>query len=245
MKSTAHFIILLAIILLFSQCKTAHIENGSEMSIVVNSEENGRQMTIQLLKGKEYNNPTFVFWKEDLQGNYLETIFITKAYASGIFGHEMQGDTLWKETPGPSYQPAALPYWTYHKGYINGFDLIPTPEHPFVDAYTGATPTENFSISTKLKSEQMNFRLYLEVNQSWDWNSYWTNHKYPESHAYKHSAQPSIVYSVEINEEMNTFYMNPIGHGDPQGESGRLFTDLSTLSTAMDIFHSIQIKVNN
>lgn len=245
MKLKVYFIILLALAFTFFQCKTTHLESESTMSILVESEEDGKQMTIQLINGKGYNNPTFVLWKEDMQGNYLETIFITKAYASGIFGHEMQGDSIWKKTPGPSYQPAALPYWSHKKGLINGIDLIPTPGNPFVDAYTGATPEQNFNIETKMKSKQKNYRLCLEVNQTWDWNSFWTNNKYPESDAYKHSAQPSIIYSADINEEEENVFMKPIGHGDPKGESGKLFIDLSTLSTAKVIFHSIEIKHNN
>lgn len=245
MKFSRYFIILLSITLVFTQCKTAHIESESKMSILIQTDEDGKQMTIQFINGKGYNHPTFVLWKEDLQGNYLETIFITKAYASGIFGHEMQGDTIWKKTPGPSYQPAALPYWSHKKGLINGIDLIPSPSNPYVDAYTGATPEQNFNIETKMKSKQKNYRLCLEVNQTWDWNSYWTNNKFPDNDAYKHSAQPSIIYSIEINEKNKTYFMKPIGHGDPKGENGLLFTELSTLTTAKEIFHSIEIKLNN
>lgn len=244
MKYIIFFISLLALSFLLVQCKTTQVETESKLSIVIKSSESGPGMTVSFSNGLGYNRPTYALWVEDMEGNYKETIFITKSYASGVFGHEMQGDSVWKNTSGPSYQPAALPYWTHKKGLIDEKSLIPTPEHPFVDAYTGATPEQSFEIKTKESSQAEKYRILLEVNQSWDWNSYWTNNKYPENTAYKHSAQPSIIYAVEINKEGKDFFMNPIGHGDPKGESGNLFTDLSTLSTAKEIFQSIEIQVN-
>jgi hypothetical protein len=83
----------------------------------------------------------------------------------------------------------------------------------------------------------------LEINQSWDWNQYWTNNKYPDNAAYKHSAQPSLIYAVTINSADSIYYMNPIGHGDPKGESGNLFTNIGTLSSAKEIFESIKIEI--
>lgn len=196
--------------------------------------------SIKLLKGKSFNHPTYVIWAESLEGEYLSTIYITKSYASGVFGHEMIDDSIWMPKPGQSFQPAALPYWTYKKGKIDGTQYIPTPEHPFVDAYTGATVQGDFEFRTNLKRER--YKILLEVNQSWDWNKYWTNNKYANNDAYKHSAQPSLIYAVEINESDSVFYLNPIGHGDPRGESGKLFTNLSTLTTAKEIFQQLKIQ---
>ena len=244
MKSKMFFISLLALLLIMVQCKTSQIETDSKLSLMVNSDGSGSDMRVLFTNGIGYNKPSYVLWIEDMEGNYLKTIFITRSYASGIFGHEMQGDSLWKKVSGPSYQPAALPYWTHKKGQINGKGIIPTPNNPFVDAYTGATPEQNFEIKIQNDIQDQKYRLLLEVNQTWDWNQYWTNHKYPGNNAYKHSAQPSIIYAVEINNDTDRFFMNPIGHGDPKGESGQLFTDLSTLSTAKEIFNRIEIQVN-
>jgi len=244
MKSKILFISLLSLSILMIQCKTTQLESESKLSIVINSDGSGPDMTILFTNGFGYNEPTYVLWMEDMAGNYMKTIFITESYASGVFGHEMQGDSLWKKTSGPSYQPAALPYWTHKKGFINGEGLIPTPDNPFIDAYTGATPEQNFEIKTKEDTQVEKYRILLEINQSWDWNSYWTNNKYPDNNAYSHSAQPSIIYAVEINKDADTFFMNPIGHGDPKGESAQLFTDLSTLSTAKEIFQDIEIQLN-
>lgn len=243
MKFYIYFISLLAISSLFTQCKTTKIETESKMTIIIDSEDKGPEMTINFINGLGYNYPTYVLWVEDMDGRFIKTLFITESYASGIFGYEMQGDSLWKKKPGPSNQPAALPYWSHKKGKINGA-LVPSPENPFVDAYTGATPEQNFEIKTNSPLPENKYRLFLEVNQSWDWNTFWTNNKYPESKAYQHSAQPSVIYAVEINSDSEHYYMNPIGHGDAKGDSGKLFTDLSNLTTAKEIFESIQIKLN-
>jgi hypothetical protein len=202
----------------------------------------GQELLIQAKVGKGHNHPTFVIWQEDFQGNYLKTLFITKSYASGIFGHANPADTVWSDEPGPSYQPSALPYWTARKGKIDNVTYIPTPEHPFTDAITGATPEANFKLQLHLDKTK-GTRIMMEINQAWDWNDYWTNDKYPGSESYKHSAQPSLIYAVRMEGDMKEFYLNPIGHGDPKGSSGSLYTQLNTFTTAKEIFETIKIEL--
>ena len=229
------------IILLTGFLNSCVIEQKIGQPIVLEL-NNSKGFEIELKPGSSFNHPTFSIWVEDMNENYLKTLFITKSYASGIFSHKMVGDSIWLPESGESIQPAALPYWTYKKGLINHKTLIPKPENPFVDAYTGATPNGKFSLTDK-PLNMLKYRIMVEVNQTWDWNDYWTNNKFPASNAYKHSAQPSVIYSVAINTEDSLFYLNPIGHGSPTGENGKLYTDLSTLSTALDIFSSIKITI--
>lgn len=242
MKTIQLFLFIASVTILFSTCKTT--ENHTETIAIKDNTliESESIIQISFITGKHFNHPTFVIWKEDMNGNLKRTLFVTKAYASGIFGHEMRGDTMWLNKSGASVQPAALPYWTYKKGEING-NLIPTSQNPYTDATTGATPERNFLYTAN--NEKGNYRILLEVNQTWDWNKFWTNNKYPENFAYKHSAQPSIIYAVTINQTDSVFFMNPIGHGNPKGENGKLYTDISTLTTATEIFESIKIEILN
>lgn len=238
-------IIIFAIIIVFSSCKTS--EKGVEITVYKDSikiMEKGSNLKITLLKGKSFNHPTYAIWTEDMEGNFLETMYITKSYSSGIFSRQMVGDTMWLAEYGESFQPAALPYWTHKKGLIDGKVLVPTKNHPYIDGYSGATVQGDFILETKVDNNKQ-FRILVEVNQPWDWNRYWTNNKYPESDAYKHSAQPSIIYAVTIDKNENIFYLNPIGHGDPQGKTGKLFTDISNFTTALQIFKSIKIESTN
>jgi len=200
-------------------------------------------MVVCFVNGNCFNSPTYVLWLEDMNGNYKRSLFITESYASGIFSQQMVGDSIWLNEPGSSFQPAALPYWAFKRGQKNMAD-IPTPENPFIDAYTCATPEKDFCYETTCNLTGAQCRVLLEVNQCGDWNRFWTNRKYLNSPEYKHSAQPSIIYSATINKSDTIFHLNPIGHGDPKGESGRLFTNLGTLTSAKEIFKSITIEVS-
>jgi hypothetical protein len=212
----------------------------NKQSIII--DENGDQ-NISITRGSSFDHPTFVIWIEDLAGNYIYTVYITKSYASGSYQYELVNDSIWLNSEGPSYQLAALPYWNQKKGLINGVEIVPTIENPYIDAYTGATPKTNFSILNNSYSEASEYRVLLEINQLGDWNYYWTNTKYPESNAYKNSAQPSLIYSVVIDQNSSEFYLNPIGHGDPLGFSGKLNTNLSTLTTAKEIIKEIRVTI--
>lgn len=243
MNFKTNIIIIILAAFSLNSCKTTE----ETIDIVVDKDKiqinSSKQMLISLQKGEHFNHPTFVIWEEDMNGNYKKTIFITKSIASGKFGHKMLNDSTWLPESGESIQPAALPYWSHKKGLIDGVEMTPTLEHPFVDAYSGATPKNNFQFKTTSNSNSENYRILLEVNQTWDWNKYWTNNKYPNSPAYNHSAQPSIICAVTINKDDTEFYLNPIGHGDAKGENGKLYTDLSSLTTAKEIFSLIKIEI--
>jgi hypothetical protein len=229
--------------LMVVSCKPADKARKTDSVVEQISIVDNPNLTIYAEKGNGHNYPTFVIWTEDLMGNYINTFYITKSYATGIYNHEMKGDTAWSNEAGPSYQPAALPYWTHKKGLINSKVLIPDSDNPFVDAYSGATPSGSFEIgiSSDIKKP---YKILLEVNQLGDWNKFWTNNKYPDSEAYKHSGQPSVIYSVTIDQNDTIFHMNPIGYGDPEGNSGNLYTDLSNITTPLSIFSLIKINTS-
>jgi len=134
-------------------------------------------------------------------------------------------------------RPAALPYWVNRAELNKG--KIPDKESPVADAYTGATPEASVRLDVQtIEMLPISFRVLLEVNQPWDWNAYWNNDKYLDEPDYKTSAQPSVVYAVTINLEsmQDKFFLNPIGHGHYSGKDGILYTDLSNLTTALEIF---------
>jgi hypothetical protein len=89
------------------------------------------------------------------------------------------------------------------------------------------------------------FKVMLEINQNWDWNEYWTNNKYPDDENYKWSCQPALVYeaAIDLKSLQDSYKMNPVGHSHYSGKTGELFTDLSTLTTALQIADSTIVKV--
>jgi hypothetical protein len=124
---------------------------------------------------------------------------------------------------------------------------IPTPENPVPDAITGPTPEGSFTLKTKMPElSEGGFSIMMEINQTWDWNGYWTNNKYPGNKDYEASAQPSVIYSAnlhpsDLNEKIR---LKPIGHGHYSGNDGKLYTDLSTLTTALEIADEITVTVS-
>lgn len=236
------YIICISIIAIgiFTQC--INVSNVPQ-TVYYNDDKSGDEgisLIIELEAGKSYSYPTYVIWIEDTLGNYIRTIFVTKSYATGIYTYEMVNDTTWVNNSGKSIQPAALPVWTYKKGIINN-NFIPSPNSPFIDALTGATPSADASINFS-DFNNMPLKVFVEVNQICDWNTFWTSSKYSDSPAYRHSAQPSLVYCGTITSEDSIISMTPIGHGDPLGKSAEIVDGVNTLTTAIDIFSSVTIK---
>jgi hypothetical protein len=142
-------------------------------------------------------------------------------------------------------RPAALPYWSHRRGIMNSSGLyLPDSENPVADAYTGPTPVGNFILNTRVEDESLRkFTIYLEINQTWDWNEFWTNGKFPDDKEYISSCQPALVYMTEVDtgNETKTYDLKVIGHSHYSGKTGELFTDLSTITTALNIVKDIQV----
>ena len=123
---------------------------------------------------------------------------------------------------------------------------IPSPRNPIADAYTGPTPGRSFILNSKLDEAGLKkFHVLFEINQTWDWNEYWTNNKYPDDDEYKTSCQPAVVYSTLIylaNPE-DEYLMRIIGRSHESGANGELYDDLNTLTTALHIADGIVVRV--
>lgn len=197
--------------------------------------------------GDAHNHPSLAIWIETVDGKFIQTLFATKSVATGVYNYKDAGNLKWEKGSGRAERPAALPYW-FHKrnNQIEGDAILPTPENPVPDAYTGATPKSNFTIDLKSdKQLKGKVRVMLELNQPWDVNDFWTNSKYPDNNQYLTSCQPALVYAVvvDFNNLMPVYYLNPIGHSHPYGADGRLYTNLTTFTTALDIFKWIKLEV--
>ena len=203
-------------------------------------------LEIDFQKGESYKDPSFAIWVEDLDGNYIETLFVTKYVATGIFGHGEIEPGVWKNEPGEVRRPATLPYWA-HKRNIKAPDglYIPSPETAVPDALSGATPKDNFTLLTGTREDKGKFRILFEINQPLDSNPYWNNAKFPDDRDYFTSLQPALVYaaSIDLNEGVKKYFLNPLGHSDPSGKNGELNTNLSTLTTAKEIVKSISVQI--
>lgn len=248
MKGKLFLIMLVASILLVS-CQQKKIAEATNSVFQTNKGETGTALEIKFLSGKYHNHPTFSFWVEDLEGNYIETFYVTQYLAKGIYGHGSLGIGQWDSKPGPAERPSTLPYWLHKQKVTNDGKLIlPTPDSPVPDAITGATPPGDFVLETVIKNPlPQKFRLMMEINQTWDWNEFWNNSLYPDEFDYKISCQPALVYSVIVdrNQPDKDFYLNPIGHSHYSGKNGELFTDISTLTTAKEIVNKVCVRIKS
>lgn len=213
--------------------------------ISTNINGQGIEIEISFTAGEEHNHPLMVFWTEDTLGNYLQTLYVARSIATGTFNYGDKSDGMWK--PGAIKRPAALPYWGHKRGIQTGDGLyIPEPQNPIPDAYTGATPKGDFILNAKMDSVlNKPFIILMEINQSWDWNSYWTNNKYPDDAEYKTSSQPALVYQVTIDpaDPPDEYVMKPVGHSHYSGKDGILYTDLTTITTALDIVDKVVVRI--
>ena len=205
----------------------------------------GLQITIDFKKGKAHNHALLAIWLEDVDSNYIQTLYVSQSIATSVFRYGSAGWGHWDEAV--VRRPAALPYWGHQRGIQASDGLyLPDPENPIPDAYSGATPKTDFILQTRADSYlPARFRVLLEINQPWDWNQYWTNNKFPDDREYKTSSQPALVYEavVDQNDGKNEYEMKAIGHSHYSGKDGRLYTDLSTLTTALQIADRIVVRI--
>jgi hypothetical protein len=249
-KIFPNIFLLIVAILSFSDA-VAQSKKNNELqqtdTLYINYDQGQMKFELKFLKGKSHNHPTFAIWLEDDKGAYLETIFVTEYISSGIYGYADAGDGSWKNEKGEALRPAALPYWSHKRNVISRDSLfIPTPENPVTDAISSATPKGNFVLRTSTASDLPDsFNILLEINQPWDWNEYWTNTKYNDDKDYKTSSQPSIIYAGEIESTGTTdkIRLKPIGHGHYSGKDGKLYTDISTFTTALEIADEITVTI--
>jgi hypothetical protein len=204
----------------------------------------GNALSLEFVKGPEHNHPLMAVWIEDMDGNYIQTLYVATSIAKGVFAYGDKSTGRWKA--GEIQRPAALPYWAHKRNVMNDKgNYMPRPGFEVPDAYSGATPKANFTLETRTdKPMSGKFRVLMEINQSWDWNRYWTNNKFPDDREYKTSSQPAIVYAAEVTAGVPGEYpMQPIGRSHHAGADGKLYNDLETLTTALKIVESVKVVV--
>jgi hypothetical protein len=245
-----YFVLIISVVIITS-CTARHKSNQpgireQNVTITSNPEGKGPGITLELFRGKSFYYPLMAVWLEDESGKYIQTLFVARSVATGIFrfGKEENG----KLTTGPKRAPQTLPYWAHKRG-IQASDglFMPEPQNPVADAYSGATPVTGFILKSRADSIlPTRFRVIMEINQNWDWNEYWTNDKYPGDENYKMSCQPALVYEAVIDASsfQNSYKMKMAGHSHYSGKTGELFTDLSTLTTALHIADSVLVKID-
>jgi hypothetical protein len=235
-------ILILLTAITLAECSTGTLRKQGTMNeektmLVTNPEGKGTEIVVDLQKGESFYYPIFAIWLEDSDGKYLQTLYVAKSAGTGYFKYAKQEGNRWMG--GIKRAPQTLPYWSHKRGIRAADGLFMPDEGTAVpDAYTGATPVTSFILKSHadgLLPEK--YKVMLEINQNWDWNEYWTNDKFPGDENYMMSCQPALVYEtiIDTNNPRDSYVMVPAGHSHYSGKTGELFTDLSTLTTALEI----------
>lgn len=243
-------VIILGILFIYQtiSCSGTRIQETYQTD-TIKTNINGKGWPIELVfsRGTTHNHPLMAIWITDTNNNYIETLFIAHSIGTGIFMHSDKSTGKW--LPGAIRRPAALPVWAHSRNIIETDGLyIPTEQTPMPDAITGATPPSNFILFTRTSSKDYRkFNIYFEINQTWDWNNYWTNNKFPDDEEYKTSCQPALVYmtAMDVAHTNKLIPLKLIGHSHYNGSDGKIYPDLSTITTAKNITKYITVKINS
>ncbi|MBL6445879.1 hypothetical protein JMN32_06145 [Fulvivirga sp. 29W222] len=207
-------------------------------------------ISIELKKGSTFQYPLFAIWLEDSIGNYIKTLYISRVIASSTFDYGEKVNNEWK--PAVVRRPEALPYWSHKRGIKASDGLyIPLNGAPDLDGVSGATPTGNFIVTSKSDLNALKYyKIFLEVNQSYDWNEHYSEGRFPDDEIYSGSGQvgqPSLIYATDLSAadlQQKTYkLLNLIGHGHHSGKDGKLYTDLKNITTAKKIVDRIILAV--
>ncbi|ROR23908.1 hypothetical protein EDD66_11239 [Mobilisporobacter senegalensis] len=216
---------------------------------VINLKDNmtGKSVSISIYKGKNYLHdfkvnsfitiktpPQMAVWVEDLQGNYIETLYATSKIVHQNWS-KASSDHVGK---GQIQRKEALPYWTHKRSNVQ---IVP-------DTITSATPKGNATIHTKLDTEKNQYIILAEINMSTDFNDYYPREAKIGDVSYSGgeygSGQPGIVYSATIDStDQKTYELVQIGHSSPDGSDGKLNQDFTKLTTAKDIIDKITFTI--
>ncbi len=230
------------------------IERQLSETIYTRYQHQGKDISIDIKAGEHYSGPGAVIlgvtttgipqmavWVEDEQGNYLETLYVTKkasdsSYIQSFFGGE------------GARRPEALPHWSYARGIKSDDGLMmPTSAKPVADAITGATPISSFELRTNTQADE-DVVVKFEINRSFDFNEVYHRDAFPDDPIYSgtgSSAQPSLIYAatVSLKDDQPYYFMRLIGRGHHSGKNGKVYEDLSGITTAKEMVSRIIVEV--
>lgn len=231
------------------------IERQLVQTLHTRFESQGKELSIDVKAGQYYSGPgatvfgvpltgvpQMAVWTEDVDGHYIETLYVTKAssnssYFAGLFSKQ------------EVRRPEALPHWAFSRG-IRSKDglMMPSAAQPIADAMTGATPLSSFDLLTTATTMTGEVVIKLEINRSFDFNDYYHKQAFPQDHIYSGSgasAQPALVYAVTVNLNDATpyYFMKLLGHSHHSGKNGNIYTDMTGITTAKQMVERVIVEV--
>lgn len=185
------------------------------------------------------NPPQMAIWIEDMAGNYMASIYVTHRIAT----------ESWRSNNG-NRRKESLPVWCFSRGvkYSDGL-YLPTKKEPLTDGISGATPHGSFDVKMRPVGDLRQFVVKIELNHSTDWNDNYPKNATEGDTNYSGgkggSGQPAIVYSatIDLDSAQKQYTAEIRGHSSPDGSGGEIYTDMSSLTSAMNIVKEITINI--
>lgn len=232
----------------------------------------GPTFTIQFQKGPFFMWPQYAIWLETMDGQFIQPLYITSKLASNNFANKVTRknpervftenpfttgedeeaifDFQWDESSkNERIRPESLPVFLHALGVRSATGMmVPETSTLLLDAYAGATMTDNFLLTTAaLDVLPERFRIRFEINQSFDFNEYYSSDRFPDDAIYSgdgFSAQPSIIYEAVIdrNNEQQVYLLKLIGQGHHSGKDGNVNSDTSRLTSAKQILDRVIVE---
>ena len=190
---------------------------GNEFSFEIEKGENWEH-NMKILFFNKKLAPQIAIWTENSEGKYLETYYISKKV------------NKWRNMEKKKRQEALPVWWNKVEGNV--------------DAVAGATISGNNAIYREKKAKGNILYIYLEINNSFDYNKYYTKKGENNTINSKVSGQPSLIYLAKFNVKKNDIVeFKLIGHGSPDGTNGNINNDLSKVTNALKILKSAKVKL--
>ncbi|MBE0370793.1 hypothetical protein [Pseudoalteromonas aurantia] len=233
----------------------------------------GQTVTVEFKKGPYFMWPQYALWIETLEGEFVQPLYVTRSIATNNFtnkvtkvdaeqvfdSHLMIGESPLAltaleggedpQTKNTRMRPESLPVFLHKLGKqaSNGY-FLPTDNALQVDGYSGATMMNNFIYHTQMRDRLVGqYRVRLEINHSFDYNSYYRSDRFPDDKVYSgdgYSAQPSVVYEtvIDFSQPQQLQKMTIVGRGHHSGKDGILYRDLENLTTALELVDRVLIS---
>lgn len=178
--------------------------------------------------------PQMALWMEDLDGNHLDTLYVTAKFAKQQWGNQP------KQQDDEPFRIASVPYWMHKREQVG--ETAPSKKYPLADAVTAASPTEDFILHTIARTTLEEVYVLLEINNSFDENATYPSNTDEASAMY--NGQPAVVYRARVSlNQPGEYTMSLLGHSDWAGQSGELSDDVSTLDTALGLVEQAVVIV--
>lgn len=231
------------------------------------------QLTVEFKAGRAFQWPQYAIWLETLEGDFVQPIYVTEKLATNNFENRVsqrdkeyvftdnpfdrEGFTIEQafelvvepETRKTRFRVESLPVFLHKMMVIGEKENQPFEGKLIADAYTGATMMDNFVYRVGVDETLTGrYKLKLEMNQSFDFNHYYSSDRFPNDAVYSgegFSAQPSVIYETEIDFDKPAVLsqMALVGRGHHSGKDGLVHSDLSGMTTALQLVDRVLVQV--